>query len=341
MKNKKLFAILTLVCFMLTLMPVAAFAADAVADTSAFVSVDGEQTLRVNTESGVTTAQFMFKGNTNSETTGDVPNGKALYVWATDASGVRTSALEITSEKGRTAVTAPQYVKGFAGVEDGDTFTVSFARAGVYTVYAGFGNVDVTSMSDITTLNAGQTVDTITVVGTSTNPNTTYRAALTDNYTASVGYLTDLNYGYLTPNNIGKEVTVTFFRTSDNKDTDALADDDYKKLTGKTVTIETNSANISVDKATATTNVLGQVKFNVAAAREGEYEIYLTIDGVTFIVNVTSTNTSAAYIETVSQPSAPKAQYAALPTVRFLVTDINGNVVKGANVNTTTNKGVV
>ena len=29
MKNKKLFAILTLVCFMFTLMPVAAFAADA------------------------------------------------------------------------------------------------------------------------------------------------------------------------------------------------------------------------------------------------------------------------------------------------------------------------
>ena len=29
MKNKKLFAILTLVCFMMTLMPVAAFAADA------------------------------------------------------------------------------------------------------------------------------------------------------------------------------------------------------------------------------------------------------------------------------------------------------------------------
>ena len=35
MKNKKLFAILTLVCFMLTLMPVAAFAADATNNTVA------------------------------------------------------------------------------------------------------------------------------------------------------------------------------------------------------------------------------------------------------------------------------------------------------------------
>ena len=32
MKNKKLFAILTLLCFMMTLMPVAAFAADASAE---------------------------------------------------------------------------------------------------------------------------------------------------------------------------------------------------------------------------------------------------------------------------------------------------------------------
>ena len=36
MKNKKLFAILTLVCFMFTLMPVAAFAGDA------YVTVNGK-----------------------------------------------------------------------------------------------------------------------------------------------------------------------------------------------------------------------------------------------------------------------------------------------------------
>ena len=45
MKNKKLFAILTLVCFMFTLMPVAAFAANpAEADMSYFVAQDGNKT---------------------------------------------------------------------------------------------------------------------------------------------------------------------------------------------------------------------------------------------------------------------------------------------------------
>ena len=40
MKNKKLFAILTLVCFMFTLMPVAAFAAPA--DYAVYVTVGSE-----------------------------------------------------------------------------------------------------------------------------------------------------------------------------------------------------------------------------------------------------------------------------------------------------------
>ena len=47
MKNKKLFAILTLVCFMLTLMPVAAFAAET---TPADAGVASDNTSYVYTE---------------------------------------------------------------------------------------------------------------------------------------------------------------------------------------------------------------------------------------------------------------------------------------------------
>ena len=42
MKNKKLFAILTLVCFMFTLMPVAAFAADKFAEPTVEYNVNGK-----------------------------------------------------------------------------------------------------------------------------------------------------------------------------------------------------------------------------------------------------------------------------------------------------------
>ena len=49
MKNKKLFAILTLVCFMMTLMPVAAFA-DVDADTSYIYTVKENPTVKLSDE---------------------------------------------------------------------------------------------------------------------------------------------------------------------------------------------------------------------------------------------------------------------------------------------------
>ena len=323
MKNKKLFAILTLVCFMMTLMPVAAFAAGpAVADTSAFVAEDGDQTLRVVGETGVTTATFIFKAYDNAED--DATGTTDLYIWATDANGVRTSALNVTKIDGAAStLNNVQYVYGFAGVSGDQKFTVSFARAGVYTVYAGFAKSTsgATSMSDITTLNGGETVSKITVIGSATNPEVDYKMSLNNktahDYTYSTKDGADFSISDVTPNNVGVEQTLTFY-------------DGDKKLTGKTVTIETGSANIAVDKTSATTNVLGQVKFDLSASREGTYELYVTVDGVTFVINVTVGNTAAAYIETISQPSAPKAQFGSLPTVRFQITDINGNVVKDA-----------
>ena len=306
---------------MMTLMPVAAFAAAPVADTSAFVAEDGDQTLRVVGEAGVTTASFIFKAYDNGENPAD--SADALYIWATDANGVRTSALNVTTEAGAAATLNPvQYVYGFANVANDTKFTVSFARAGVYTVYAGFGAGNADSMSDITTLNGGKTVSKITVIGSAANPEQNYKMALNNNTAHDYTYgtkatETDFTIATVTPNNVGVEQTLTFF-------------DGDKKLTGKTVTIETGSANIAVNKTSATTNVLGQVKFDLSASREGTYELYVTVDGVTFVINVTVGNTSATYIETIAQPKAPKAQFAGLPTVRFQITDINGNIVKDA-----------
>ncbi|MBR5318049.1 MAG: copper amine oxidase N-terminal domain-containing protein, partial [Peptococcaceae bacterium] len=117
-----------------------------------------------------------------------------------------------------------------------------------------------------------------------------------------------------------KEITVTFF------------DGDKKMAAGKTVTIDTNSANIAVNKTSETTDLLGQITFKVSASREGVYYVYLTVDGVEFRLAVGSTNTSAAYIATEDQPAAPIAQYEKLDAdVTFTVTDINGNIVRNAD----------
>ncbi len=52
MKNKKLFAILTLLCFMMTLMPVAAFAANEADGGASYVYTDENPTVRLDSDSG-------------------------------------------------------------------------------------------------------------------------------------------------------------------------------------------------------------------------------------------------------------------------------------------------
>ena len=73
MKNKKLFAILTLVCFMMTLMPVAAFAADpAEADMSYFVAADGDQTVTLKKAKDGLTFNAVLQDTNEAPTTGTV-----------------------------------------------------------------------------------------------------------------------------------------------------------------------------------------------------------------------------------------------------------------------------
>ena len=71
MKNKKLFAILTLVCFMMTLMPVAAFAAagDATVSGSYISTADKDQRLTKNEAKDA--FYFDFNGNVTSN----------VYIW--------------------------------------------------------------------------------------------------------------------------------------------------------------------------------------------------------------------------------------------------------------------
>ncbi len=330
MKNKKLFAILTLLCFMFTLMPVAAFAAAGpiAVDTSAFVATNGDQTVKANAAEPV---EFTFAAN-NAETKA-VTDGTTLsfLVWAVDANGAVSSALKLN------ATPSTDYANAYeVTAKNGDTFDATFARAGEYTVYAGVVNEDTTANLTNAQLIGGAKANfsVITVTGTASNPEATYKAAVAEVIKAEKkGYTvapvknspvaasgTDLTLGTLTmtPNNVQTDnITVTFF-------------DGDQKLTGATVAIDTNSANIEVNKATAKTNILGQIQFKVAASREGNYEIYLSVDGIEYVLKVASGNTSAAYIELEDQPTAPIAQFEGIAgDVSFEVTDINGNIVRG------------
>ena len=116
MKNKKLFAILTLVCFMFTLMPVAAFAADGdpVWDASAVYTVDVDASANVGEEVELEFALLDDEG---------VPatNPTAVYVWATVGnSGAASSALEVGTQKDATEVASGlDNILKFEGVANG------------------------------------------------------------------------------------------------------------------------------------------------------------------------------------------------------------------------------
>ena len=320
MKNKKLFAILTLLCFLFTLMPVAAFAAETGvvdAETSSFVAVDGNQTVSAEkaANTGIKFELDLSDKDEDDATTGDV------YVWAVNENGTVTSALEVAG--------ADSGIKNVVklGVGAAGEVVVKLTRAGEYTVYAGVAANDAPdSVSDLNKFAC--TFSTIKVKDASVNPDN-YTAALGSGKAFAPGALnTEKTAITVVPNNVydGK-YTVTFYKNDVDEDGDLIADTD-KPLKGKTVAIETNSSSIEVNKESAVTNTQGKIDFKVAASVEGDYEIDFTVDGVTWTVYVTVTNTSATYIETVTEPTAPLAQYTDLEDeVEFQITDINGNEV--------------
>ena len=303
MKNKKLFAILTLVCFMFTLMPVAAFAA-VDAETSSFVAVDGDQTVKLDNakEKGV---KFDLAVNDADE----VATSGTVYIWAETSNGTVTSALEVD---GADAVEGLENV--FAYEADGDdTVVVKFIRTGVYTVYAAPA-AEVDAVKDLNKFDCE--FSKITVKTAAADPDT-YKAVMgEETIVAGEAFETVLN---VTPNNVMSDKIFVNF-----------TDEDGKALKGATVAIETNSSSIEVNKASDVTSSQGQIDFKVAGSVEGNYEITLTLDGAEWTIKVSVGNTASAYIETVTEPAAPQALYEAFDddVIEFQITDINGNVVK-------------
>ncbi len=298
---------------MMTLMPVAAFA---VADDTISASASVVQT--VDSNANVTTAKddavkIVFAINDRSGN--DKGTTDAVYVWVTTTENgtVPADALAGADADGILKLT---------NVETGIPEEISFLRAGTFYIHAAFEapKFENGRISAAKELSRTSSKNSIEVTGTAADPEQNYKLSLNGKLTDAKGYLDTQKLADVLPNNVAKEFTVTFF------------DGDKKMAAGKTVTIDTNSANIAVNKKSETTDLLGQITFKVSASREGVYYVYLTIDGVEFRLQVGSTNTSAAYIETESQPTAPIAQYEQLDgDVAFTVTDINGNIVRAAD----------
>ena len=369
MKNKKLFAILTLVCFMMTLMPVAAFAAVEVGPVSAdnsYVFFDDEDAnVSTNSKTNGVTVKFDFndaKGNYISEAT-------TVYVYFTSGSNTTPSdSVEMVTDAANNKTVKGT---GYAGneklkaanifalnAESGDEYDFAFFNNGTYKVHAflpvkGDGKVTGDSVSE-----ALRNIDTdlrvmdnkTSVEITSSNTSSKYAMTYESDYKldatlTTVGDTTndlvkgqtdvDVNDKYfgdgakLVMSSSNNNISANSVNGS--KITLTFYDADGKKVKGENVTFETNSANIELNKTKATTDSLGQVDFKIAGVRDGEYKIYVKCGSYEATITVQVGATGAQDIKLAKSPEAPIDITDDLgDKIQFTFTDANGNAVKTA-----------
>lgn len=220
-------------------------------------------------------------------------------------------------------------------VTNDSTLQAEFARSGKYTVYAAIvngtvnGDTAAEAVKNMTKITNGN--KSITINGATANPKDDYRATVKAGG-KTYSYLKDGQVAEtvsVTPNNVAETYVQVTLNSIDK-------DGNMSRLVGKTVNISTNSANLSADKETATTDYAGAIDFNLSGSREGIYYVYVNCEGFEIQLKVNVGNTAATYITTASQPDAPVALFggAADMDIRVDLTDVNGNVVSSSSETT-------
>ncbi len=346
MKNKKLFAILTLVCFMFTLMPVAAFASTATPTLSSTASVfatvdaDAEVTKSVGSDPAkyeYITSQISLKtagGSAVAATTTET-----VYVWAEAVAGQSSDAFVVTKgvnadlTKEVETVTAKgegvYEVKIAAGTSVGE-LSIAFLRTGEYTLKAAL--VDPTGKeSDEYVVFAGASANKTTVtVNNNVTDTSKWGVEVNGLYELQDGESTTDKYSYEVPvSAVGvKETTVKLVVKSWN----GTALGNY--VANYPITLDTDSSNIEVSAEKLTTDHNGEATFKLSATREGLYKVYVSFGEVEAVINVEVGGSVPNDIEVIEAPEAPLATTGINydNEIRFQVTDVNGNIVKEADL---------
>ena len=339
MKNKKLFAILTLLCFMFTLMPVAAFAQAVDEQNSYVLTVKDNPTIKDDKTAEI---QFKFDGTT-----------KSVYVWFVK-DGAKVPANSVAFEAAANGVTvnknaaAPATANIFnvskaAGIATSDKVEFKFTEPGEYKVYA---SIDMPNDTTAAKAIAGvglplETIATQNVITVKAN------AAVTSNYV-----MVDQNGSVTNADKDAEDSTViadgdeanlvsvvangASTQTVKLQLLDAV---DGEAVAGADVKISSGSANVTVSKEKATTNALGVFSFDITAAREGEYKVYVSVGQyeMTILVGADTTDATSIVVDTVAKaPTALDTDYTEdnkglTGKIGFRVYDATGSEVTGKN----------
>ena len=313
MKNKKLFAILTLVCFMFTLMPVAAFAADTYGYIEEdYTAVDVYEDIEVK----VTTA-----GN--------------YYVYVVDANGdLYNKVLE--DKAGKTTIVGDAIGATVVEVKGADSVKFQIKTAGEYTVgVAKYSKV----LEDALKGDKGL-VDSATLLSNLK----TFKVDMINNAVSvapiDVEYAIGLSYVKADKSVVAMpKAGITVDATSGFNKVTVIAKlttkDGKNNIPNATLDLKADSYAVTVTPIDAKTRADGTMRFTVAASVPGNFNVYVDQDAaeeVSFKVAVDPATIDA--VATLEQPAAPVDVNTLSDEcgIVFVVTDSTGYVYESALV---------
>ena len=306
MKNKKLFAILTLVCFMFTLMPVAAFAAD-----------PADYAVKVKDENGAWVEDVYVEAPA-TVTVAATNRLTTVAFYAVDAEG---NAVQV------------KYA------EDENKATFTFKTAGTYTIYGVVDNTKATNNGTSTELKdvvaaANSLTDELTVVAAVAKIETQLAEQIIKTGATVVVEAKEANYTIaVTPDTVTPKAD-SGFSTDGNKQVTVTLKNNGNAVVGKVPTI-TAPDYVTVVPANAkktVTDVAGKITYNISANRAGNFEVVFSYeDAEDKTVKVNAYDNTIANVEVVKEATNPinKAPNASVfntgATLKF--TDANGSVI--------------
>lgn len=340
--KKKVVALLTLAMFVMTMLPVAAFAAPggpAVPENSR-VSFDIDKTNpTIDTDEVLVVEAHMFadKYDQNSNSMADTA------IWVEDENGkkVNDAVIDMVNQKDE-FIGAWQMENGYPVVKKGDTgvtlgnenrFGVQIANAGVYTLHVGQVQTDIagnTSIVEIGKYKNGQqfTVDTVA------EDSMTFVDEFGDELPV------DTNEDVVTLTRTDLEKTNFEYNGVDTyKVTGTLLDENDTPMTDKEVTLSSNKDNLKLENETVTTNNKGEFDIEFSLDDEvnatvtityGDLEYTLKVDGAdeSNYENITTTK-EGGYVLAGKDKNYAQASEFLSTAVQFEITDKNGNVQEG------------
>lgn len=325
----------------MTLMPVAAFAAEgsaALAEVSSVYTTDEKASEKVQTEAAKANLGIKFDFDAADATTANV------YVWfVKDGSnvpvaGVQSGSTTLKQEIGTDNDPAIEGV--FTGtVTQGTEYFFAFANSGNYKVYASFK--DPATVNEDTTAakisnvewKLGSVADHQSFEITSSSSSSDFGTTISNATPTKYG---DQSKDWANNTYVGDggeyEITnITANNVSEKEYTVKLVDAKGKAVKGQSITLETNSSNIELNKDKATTDQLGQIKFKITGVKDGEYKVYVKAGSYEATILVKVGATGAYDIECVKSPEAPFDITDDLDDkIQFTFTDANGNAVTSA-----------